>query len=128
MSFLHLTIRDVEGERQINASELPIRIGTSADSILRLPGPGGGPVVLLDILDGAPFVQPVGRDALVTLNGEPLLASRRLNDGDELEFYGSRIRVSAPGQRTSYLAMISSAKARDLRQFSQPLRLNGAPL
>lgn len=95
MSFRYLTIRDVEGERRIDANELPLRIGTGADSGLRLPGPGGVPLVLLDILDGAPFVQPVGRDAAVALNGEPLKASRRLSDGDELEFYGSRIRVLA---------------------------------
>ena len=53
MSFRHLTIRDVEGERRVDATELPLRIGTGADSTLRLPGPGGVSLVLLDILDGA---------------------------------------------------------------------------
>lgn len=95
MSFRHLTIRDVEGERRIDASDLPLRIGTGADSSLRLPGPGGVSLVLLDILDGAPFVQPVSRDAAVTVNGEPLAASRRLSDGDELGFFGSRVLVRA---------------------------------
>lgn len=95
MSFRYLTIRDVEGERRIDEAQLPLRIGTGADSTLRLPGPGGVSLVLLDILDGAPFVQPVNRDAAVALNGEPLTASRRLSDGDELAFYGSRIRVHA---------------------------------
>ena len=95
MSFDHLIIRDVEGERRLEADALPLRIGTGSDSGLRLPGPGGGPIVLLDILDGEPFVQPVGRDASVMLNGEPLAASRRLSDGDELSFYGSRLAVRA---------------------------------
>lgn len=95
MSYEHLFIKDVEGERQIDARDLPLRIGTGSDCGLRLPGPGGGPVVLLDILDGEPFVQPVGRDAMVTINGEPLLASRRLGDGDELGFYGSRLLITA---------------------------------
>jgi formylglycine-generating enzyme required for sulfatase activity len=93
LSFDHLYIRDVEGERRIGATDLPLRIGTGNDCGLRLPGPGGGPVVLLDILDGAPFVQPVGRDASIAINGEPLATSRRLNDGDELQFYGSRLRL-----------------------------------
>jgi len=94
LSFDHLYIRDVEGERRIEATDLPLRIGTGNDCNLRLPGPGGGPVVLLDILDGAPFVQPVGRDASIGINGEPLATSRRLTDGDELQFYGSRLRLS----------------------------------
>ena len=59
MSFAHLVVRDLEGERRIDANALPLRIGTGSDCELRLPGPGGGPVVLLDILDGKPFVQPV---------------------------------------------------------------------
>ncbi len=95
MKFDHLFILDVEGERRVNAADLPLRVGTGSDSGLRLPGPGGGPVLLIDILDGVPFVQPVGRDASVSLNGEPLLASQRLADGDELGYYGSRVRVHA---------------------------------
>lgn len=90
-----VVIRDVEGERHVDADSLPLRVGTGSDCAVRLPGPGGAPVVLLDLLDGVPFVQPVGRDALVQINGEPLQASRRLMDGDELQFFGSRIRVSA---------------------------------
>jgi formylglycine-generating enzyme required for sulfatase activity len=72
---------------------LPLRVGTGSDSDLRLPGPGGGPVMLLDVLDDAPFVQPVGRDASMSVNGDMLVASRRLADGDELSFFGSRIAV-----------------------------------
>jgi len=99
LSFDHLTIRDVEGERRIGAERLPLRVGTGSDCELRLPGPGGGPVMLLDLLDGAPFVQPVGRDASMQINGEPLVASSRLNDQDELQFFGSRILVSAADDR-----------------------------
>lgn len=102
MNFDHLYIRDVEGERRIEAGALPLRVGTSSDSDLRLPGPGGGPVVLLDLLDGAPFAQPVGRDSEITVNGEPLVASRRLNDGDIFQFYGSRVVVSMAGERLSF--------------------------
>ena len=94
MSFDHLIIRDVEGERRIAADDLPLRIGTGTDSDLRLPGPGGSPVIMLDLLDGAPLVQSVGRRAEATVNGEALTSSRRLVDGDELGYYGSRIRIS----------------------------------
>ena len=90
---LNLVIRDVEGERQVDTSRLPLRVGTGSNCDLRLPGPGGGPVMLLDFLDDAPFVQPVGRDESMAINGDPLVASRRLQDGDELQFFGSRIVV-----------------------------------
>ncbi len=101
MSFDHLIVRDVEGERRVDAHALPLRVGTSGDCELRLPGPGGGPVALLDLLDGIPFVQPVGRSEALTINGETLETSRKLQDGDELRFYGSRIRVATQGEELS---------------------------
>jgi len=99
LSFDHLIIKDVSGERRVDAKSLPLRVGTGSDCGLRLAGPGGGPVVLLDLLDGAPFVQPVERDSTVEINGAPLLSSRRLEHGDELEYFGSRIRVLVAGER-----------------------------
>ena len=99
MKFDHLFIRDLQGERRVGDGALPLRVGTGSNCELRLPGPGGEPVALLDLLDGVPFVQPVGRAATLQLNGAPLETSRRLGDGDELEFYGSRIRVGLAGDR-----------------------------
>jgi len=121
LSFDHLFIRDVEGERRIQASDLPLRIGTGTDSTLRLPGPGGGPVLLLDILDGQPFVQPVGRDASIAVNGEALVASRRLGDGDEIQFYGSRIRISTSEQK-----LLLSVHLEDSAYVTQPPQLEDA--
>ena len=99
MNYDHLFIRDLEGERSFAASQLPLRVGTGSDCTLRLPGPGGAPVALLDLLDGVPFVQPVGRDTLLEINGMPLEASRRLQNGDELQFFGSRIQVLIDDRR-----------------------------
>ena len=86
MSFENLYIRDVEGERRIDSANLPLRVGTGTDCQLRLPGPGAGPVLLLDLLDGAPFVQPFGRSDSIQINGEPLATSTRLGDGEPLPF------------------------------------------
>jgi len=94
-----LFIRDVEGERRVESHALPLRVGTSGDCDLRLPGPGGESVALVDLLDGVPFVQPVGRNASLTLNGKTLETSRRLGDGDELGFFGSRIEIRVEGER-----------------------------
>jgi len=94
LSIDELLVRDLEGERQVDTAELPLRIGTGSDCDVRLPGPGGGPVVLLDLLDGAPFVQPVGRDDGMSINGAALTTSRRLQDGDSIGFFGSRIQAA----------------------------------
>jgi len=99
LSFDHLIIRSVEGERRVEARDLPLRVGTSSECELRLPGPGGEPVALFDLLDGIPFVQPVGHGASLAINGDALNASRRLQDGDELQFYGSRIRLLVADDR-----------------------------
>ena len=69
MSFNAVVILDAEGERRIGIERLPLRVGTGSECELRLPGPGGGPVALLDLLDDAPFVQPVGGDVALQING-----------------------------------------------------------
>jgi formylglycine-generating enzyme required for sulfatase activity len=99
LSIDHLFIRDVEGERRLDAASLPLRVGTSSDCDLRLPGPGGEAVALIDLLDGVPFVQPVGRAAALEIDGQRLDTSRRLGDGDELHFYGSRIHLHVDDER-----------------------------
>ena len=93
MSFEGLIVRDVSGEQRFGREDLPLRLGTGGDCQVRLPGPGGAPVAMLDLLDGQPIVQPVGRATSLHINGAPLEASRRLIDGDALQFYGSEIRV-----------------------------------
>lgn len=93
MSFRIVVILDAEGERRMDIERLPLRVGTGSECELRLPGPGGGPVALLDLLDDSPFVQPVGRAGAVQINGSPLTTSQRLAPGDALEFFGSRIEI-----------------------------------
>ena len=96
MSFGHVFIRDVEGERRVEGSALPLRIGTGSDCELRLPGPGGEAVALFDLLDGTPFVQPVGRSASLTINGEPLVTSRRSRNLRIINVAASGNRIMAP--------------------------------
>ena len=95
MKFTSVILRDSEGERRLNIEQLPLRLGTGTDCEIRLPGPGSNAVALLDELDGEPFVQPVGRSGSMQFNGEDLRASRKLADGDELGFFGTRIVVGA---------------------------------
>ena len=86
MSVGNLVIRDVAGERHFGSDELPLRVGTGSECQLRLPGPGGEPVSMLDVLDGLPIVQQVGRNTSLRINDVALEASRRLVDGDILQF------------------------------------------
>lgn len=95
MNFSSVVIRDSEGERRLKIEELPLRLGTGTDCEIRLPGPGSGAVAILDELDGEPFVQPVGRSASLTINGEKLRTSRKLASGDELGFFGTSVVVAA---------------------------------
>lgn len=120
MSFDYLTIRDVEGERRIGGTDLPLRVGTGNDCLLRLPGPGGEPVALLDLLDGMPFVQPVGRDTSLQINDVPLEASRRLVDGDVLQYFGSRIRITVDAQR-----VVLDVELEDSAYVTKPPELDG---
>ena len=52
MSFDAVVILDAEGERRIDIKRLPLRVGTGIECELRLPGPGGGPVALLELVRG----------------------------------------------------------------------------
>lgn len=91
-----IVVRETDAERRFTVADLPMRIGTSPDCAVRLPGPAGGAVATLDALDGQPFLQPTGSGAL-SVNGETLEASRRLADGDRLAFYGSEIEIGHDG-------------------------------
>ena len=97
MKFDTVIVRDSEGDRSLPLQDLPLRIGTGIDCQVRLPGPGSSAVALLDELDGEPFVQPIGRSDALKINGEALNASRRLQDGDELEFYGTSVVIGQDG-------------------------------
>ena len=97
LKFEAVIVRDPEGERRLGLPELPIRLGTGADCEIRVPGPGRSAVLLLDELDGEPFVQPTGSGSALKINGAALTTSRRLNEGDELEFYGTRVVVGFEG-------------------------------
>ncbi|MCI0517390.1 MAG: PEGA domain-containing protein, partial [Woeseiaceae bacterium] len=93
MKFDSVLVRDSEGDRRFSTARLPLKLGTASDCVIRLPGPGSAAVALLDELDGQAFIQPIGRSAALTVNEEPLTATRRLQSGDVIGFYGSRVLI-----------------------------------
>ncbi len=121
MKFSSVILRDSEGERRFDASQLPLHLGTGTDCEVRLPGPGSSAVALLDELDGEPFVQPVGRASSVTVNGDTLVASRKLSVEDEIGFFGSRIVI---GQLDD--AMLLNVRLEDSAYMTKPPELADA--
>lgn len=121
MKFTAVIIVDSEGERRLDMEQLPLRIGTGTDCEMRLPGPGSSAVALLDELDGQPFVQAVGRGASMQWNGEELRASRRLTDGDVLQFFGTRISISQQDD-----AMVLRVRLEDSSYVTKPPELDDA--
>ena len=121
MKFNAVIIVDSEGERRLDLDQLPLRLGTGIDCDIRLPGPGSSAVALLDELDGEPFVQPIGRGSSLQINGDELRTSRRLADGDELQFFGTRIAI---GKRDD--AMFLRVRLEDSAYVTKPPELDDA--
>jgi formylglycine-generating enzyme required for sulfatase activity len=113
-----VVIRDAEGERRLTLNDLPLRLGTGSDCELRLPGPGSQAAASLDVLDDQPFLQPVGRGGVVSVNGEPLTASLRLHEGDELGYFGTRIVVTGTDG-----AMLLEVRLEDSAYVTKPPEL-----
>lgn len=114
-------VRDGEGERRFDMASLPLKLGTGGDCAIRLPGPGGAAVALLDSLDDQAFIQPVGRNAALTINEQPLAASRRLGAGDVIGFYGSRVVV-----REESGALVFEVQLEDSAYVTRPPELDDA--
>ena len=115
MKFDSVLVRDSEGDRRFSIAKLPLKLGTGGDCAIRLPGPGSAPVALLDELDGQAFIQPTGRSAALTVNDEPLSASRRLAAGDVIGFYGSRVLV-----REEQNALVCDIRLEDSAYVTRP--------
>ena len=108
------------GVQRLGKESLPIRIGTGTDCDLRLPGPGSSVVATLDQLDGKAFLQPGVRGGDLQINGEPLLASRSLHDGDVILYYGTRVIVSVASGTLSL-----QVRLEDSAYITQPPEMPG---
>jgi hypothetical protein len=115
LKFDSVLVRDSEGDRRFSIAKLPLRLGTGSDCVIRLPGPGSAAVALLDELDGQAFVQPLGRNAALTINDQPLTATRRLAAGDVIGFYGSRVLI-----REESTALVCEIQLEDSAYVTRP--------
>jgi formylglycine-generating enzyme required for sulfatase activity len=72
------------GSRRLSHADLPIRIGSDTGADIRVPGAVTGEIIgLVSSLDDRPFLQATGAAAGgLAVNGEPVTATRWLDDGD----------------------------------------------
>lgn len=121
MKFDSVLVRDSEGDRRFSIAKLPLRLGTGGDCVIRLPGPGSAAVALLDELDGQAFIQPIGRNAALTINDQPLSATRSLAAGDVIGFHGSRVLI-----REEQTAMVCEIQLEDSAYVTRPPEVGAA--
>jgi formylglycine-generating enzyme required for sulfatase activity len=85
-------VRDASGARTLDEKDLPLSIGSTAESTIRIPGSVAlGQVAQIGLLDGRAFVQVPGQGD-VHVNGEPVTSTRWLLSGDELTI--NKVRLS----------------------------------
>lgn len=87
-----IVIVDPGGRRSLDASELPLAIGSSPDADIRVFGPAANAAVaVIDVLDERPFLQPAVGVQPITVNGVEVAATRWLESGDEITAHGTSI-------------------------------------
>lgn len=79
------------GEGRFGTDDLPLAVGASPDSPLRVPGAAGAPpIAQISDLDGRALLQPAP-GARITLNGDALQTARWLETGDVIATDTARI-------------------------------------
>ena len=87
-----LFIVDPNGTRSLDATVLPLQIGSSHTVDIRISGEvSGAAVALIDLLDDRPFIQPAVDAPQITVNGAAISATRWLESGDEIAVRGISI-------------------------------------
>jgi formylglycine-generating enzyme required for sulfatase activity len=91
---------DPRGQRTLAEDDFPLHVGRSASAEIRVPGPVADVSFgLIGILDDRPFLQPSGSAGQISVNGDPLTATRWLEDGDVFVVPGVRVECALAGDR-----------------------------
>ena len=76
-----ISIRQGEDYQSFESSNLPIKIGTDLNADIRILGPLSiGVVLLIDSLDGRPFIQVVNEKMEVLIYDQLLSGNHRINN------------------------------------------------
>ncbi len=105
-----------EGERALRADELPVLLGSGADSHIRLPGPPSAPpAASINLLDDRALVQCSAGVSGLQLNGQAVSGARWLSEGDRLSIAGAEVAVDSVSPQAMRLTVRYLAQAWDTR-------------
>ena len=86
-------------ERRFTVNDLPVLIGGGAECDVRLYGVSGS--FQIGVLDGEFFIQPGKETRGLRLEGEPIVGSRWLKDGETASLDTARVRCDLDAGRLS---------------------------
>ena len=115
-----ISIRQGEDYQSFESSDLPIKIGTDLNADIRILGPLSiGVVLLLDSLDGRPFVQVVNEKIEVLINGQLLSGNHRINNEDQIDVADKSITFEFSGDNELTLKVTSNEDSLQPTQFQK---------
>ena len=115
-----ISIRQEEDYRSFESSDLPIKIGTDLNADIRILGPLSiGIVLLIDSLDGRPFIQVVNEKIEVLINGQLLSGNHRINNEDRIDVADKSIAFELSGDNELTLTIASNEDSLQPTQFQK---------
>jgi formylglycine-generating enzyme required for sulfatase activity len=93
-------INDASGERQVDESAMPLRVGGAEQADVVIPGVSARTVVAhIALSEGHAYIQPAGKSPPLFHNSERLLESRWLKSGDQVQVEGSVLHWTVKGDQ-----------------------------
>ncbi len=115
-----ISIRQGEDYQSFESSNLPIKIGTDLNADIRILGPLSiGVVLLIDLLDGCPFIQVVNEKMEVLINGQLLSGNHRINNEDRIDVADKSIAFELSGDNELTLTITSNEDSLQPTQFQK---------
>ena len=115
-----ISIRQGEDYQSFESSNLPIKIGTDLNADIRILGPLSiGVVLLIDSLDGRPFIQVVNEKMEVLINDQLLSGNHRINNEDRIDVADKSIAFELSGDNELTLTITSNEDSLQPTQFQK---------
>ncbi len=115
-----ISIRQGEDYQSFESRDLPIKIGTDLNADIRILGPLSiGVVLLLDSLDGRPFIQVVNEKIEVLINGQLLSGNHRINNEDRIDVADKSIAFELSSDNELTLTITSNEDSLQPTQFQK---------
>ncbi len=115
-----ISIRQGEDYQSFESSNLPIKIGTDLNADIRILGPLSiGVVLLIDSLDGRPFIQVVNEKMEVLINDQLLSGNHRINNEDRIDVADKSIAFELSGDNELTLTIASNEDSLQPTQFQK---------